>query len=82
MVTENPDRFDLIISDYAMPEMTGIELYNKVCKVKQNFKFIVVSGYKDIKIDNFCRQKKNVLFLKKPLKVAELTHKIRSLLDR
>ena len=82
IITDSPDSFDLIISDFAMPEMTGMQLYNNISKIKPNCRFIVISGYKDVKIDDFIRHNNNVLFLKKPLEIADLTHKIRSLLDK
>jgi PAS domain S-box-containing protein len=82
LVTDSPGSFDLIISDYAMPEMTGIELYNNLSKIKQKCPFILISGYKNINMDSFVRQNKNVVFLKKPLQIADLTHKIRNIFNK
>lgn len=39
------DHFDVIIMDYKMPKMDGLELLKKVRKVKPNVEVIFHSGY-------------------------------------
>ncbi len=45
MVRENPDRFDLIITDYNMPEMTGLEMVQQIYVDLPDIPFILLSGY-------------------------------------
>ncbi len=45
MVRENPEQFDLIITDYNMPEMTGLELAQQVHLDLPSVPFIMLSGY-------------------------------------
>lgn len=40
-----PDRFDLIITDYMMPQMTGIELTVEVLKIRPGMSIILFTGY-------------------------------------
>ncbi len=45
MVRENPEQFDLIITDYNMPEMTGLEMAQQVHLDLPDIPFIMLSGY-------------------------------------
>ncbi|MDA0348028.1 MAG: response regulator [Verrucomicrobia bacterium] len=42
---EDPNGFDVIISDYNMPEMTGIDLASCVMTLRPNMPFIVSTGF-------------------------------------
>ncbi|MBN2380309.1 response regulator [candidate division WOR-3 bacterium] len=37
--------FDLVITDYSMPGLDGVDFINKIRKIKPNQKIIVVSGF-------------------------------------
>lgn len=43
-VQENPDRFDLVITDQTMPKMTGIELAKQLRQVAPDLPVILCSG--------------------------------------
>ena len=45
MLRVDPMAFDVIISDYNMPEMTGIDLASKVFQVRPNMPFIISTGF-------------------------------------
>jgi len=40
--------FDLLITDYAMPRMSGGELVKRALEIQVGLKVIVVSGYADL----------------------------------
>ncbi|MCZ6675031.1 MAG: response regulator [Verrucomicrobia bacterium] len=42
---EDPTAFDIIITDYNMPEMTGIDLASKVYNMRPNMPFILSTGF-------------------------------------
>jgi len=42
---EDPKAFDVIISDYNMPEMTGIDLAEKVLTLRPGMPFIISTGF-------------------------------------
>lgn len=50
IIDENPDAFDVILSDQNMPEMTGIEMIQILHKKYPNIPFIILSGYSEKKI--------------------------------
>jgi len=41
---ENQDRYDLLITDYTMPEMTGIQLVEKIHSLRPDLPVIMCSG--------------------------------------
>ena len=44
---ENPDRFDLVITDLAMPKMTGMELAKELIKIRPDIPIILCTGFND-----------------------------------
>ncbi len=51
---EDPEHFDLIITDQTMPYMTGLQLAQKVMEVRENFPMIIVTGFsEDISKENY-----------------------------
>ena len=44
----NPDQFDLIITDQTMPEMTGEELAERMLRVRPDIPVILCTGYSSI----------------------------------
>ncbi|MEF2231840.1 MAG: ABC transporter substrate binding protein [Pseudodesulfovibrio sp.] len=47
MVAEDPHRFDLVITDYDMPGMSGIQLARRLAEVAPDLPVILVSGRED-----------------------------------
>jgi PAS domain S-box-containing protein len=43
----NPDAFDIIISDMTMPNMTGLQLANKVKAIRPDIPFVICTGFSD-----------------------------------
>ena len=44
----NPDDFDLVISDITMPNMTGEDFAKKILSIKPGIPVILCTGYSDI----------------------------------
>ena len=45
---DDPDRFDLVITDYTMPHMTGLELAREVLLLKPEIPVILCSGLDEL----------------------------------
>ena len=78
---ENPERVDLMIIDYMMPESSGfqfIEELHKDTRLKI-IPFFILSSYKDPEILNKTNQLKSLGFISKPVDGTELREKIRNL---
>jgi signal transduction histidine kinase len=64
------ERFDLVVTDYAMPEMSGAELIREARKLRPELPFLVVSGFADT--DELIRSCPDTAQIGKPFTAAEL----------
>lgn len=77
-----PD-FDLIITDYTMPKMTGLAFAQKLLETHPNLPLIMVSGYSEQKLDKAVDLSKNIKsILRKPVQVAPLSNALASVLQK
>lgn len=76
---KDPERFDLVITDYTMPEMTGEQLVRKIRQTDQNIPIIMCTGISlDPEILNGLKLEK---LLMKPLGMNDMLKNIREVLD-
>jgi len=77
----NPDQYDLIITDLAMPKMSGDRLVEEILSVRQDVPIILCTGFSE-KIDE--RKAKAIGaadYLEKPLDKRDFAFKVRKVLD-
>jgi CheY-like chemotaxis protein len=67
---DNCTAFDLLIADYAMPEMSGIDLARAVRALCPNLPAIIVTGYADVA--GFDGRFEGAILLHKPFRMTEL----------
>jgi len=78
---QNPDDFDLVITDMTMPAMTGDVLAAKIISIRPDIPVIVCTGYSE-KIDREIIKKIGIKELAmKPLAMKDLAEMIRRVLD-
>lgn len=80
-ISKNGDKYDLVISDMTMPEMSGLELAKKILEADPCKPVIICSGYSD-QINNETASDMGVCFIQKPVIMSELTKMIRELMDK
>ncbi|MBV9147228.1 MAG: PAS domain S-box protein [Acidobacteria bacterium] len=68
----------LLLTDVVMPEMSGLELAERLQAARKQMKVIYMSGYSDSMV---MRGNGDVKFLQKPFAPAVLTAKVREVLD-
>ncbi|NJC05806.1 signal transduction histidine kinase [Sphingomonas kaistensis] len=73
------EKFDLVVSDYLMPEMNGAELIAQARQLWPEQPFLVVSGYSDS--DELARSCPNAIRLEKPFTGAQLMVGVERALD-
>jgi PAS domain S-box-containing protein len=75
-----PDKFDLIITDMTMPNMTGVELAKKITEIKPDIPMIICTGFSE----KISEQKANTMGIRgyamKPVIKRELAKKIKEVL--
>jgi len=78
---QNRDRIDIVILDMVMPDMGGIETYNRIKEINPDAKFLLSSGYSiDEGISNILEDSQNG-FIQKPFNIDQLAAKIKGILD-
>lgn len=77
--TNNP--FDLVISDMAMPKMTGAQLSAEILKISPKTPIILCTGYSSAITKESAEEIGIKAFLMKPVKIAELLKIARTLLN-
>ncbi len=79
---ENPEKFDIIVSDTTMPDLTGIQLARSVREINSDIPIILCTGYSR-QIDEQVLGDLGVEYLLiKPYEVSELAVIMRTLLEK
>ncbi|MCE5336890.1 MAG: PAS domain S-box protein [Desulfobacteraceae bacterium] len=81
IMRSNAEDVDLLITDYTMPNLTGIELAREIVKIRPDLPIIMCTGYGERVNELTARSAGVTAFALKPLDRSELAHLVRSLLD-
>ena len=77
-----PDKFDLVITDMTMPQMTGDKLAQELIKIRPDIPIVLCTGFSE----KMTKEKAETIgikaFLMKPLLKEEMAHTIRKVLDK
>jgi PAS domain S-box-containing protein len=82
MYLENPDAFDLLVTDYTMPVMTGTQLAEAVLKDNPDLPVILMSGLETTNIAADAKLVGVRGIINKPIVIKEIAALIRELLDK
>jgi len=78
---EDPEWFDLVITDQTMPKMTGIELSRRLLQVRPDIPIILISGFSQVISSEMIKEIGIKQFITKPFEIQELANIMRKLLD-
>ena len=78
---KEPDTFDLVITDYTMPNLTGMDLAVELLKVRATVPIILCTGQSDTVSPEKAKEIGIRGFLMKPLANRELAQAVRRVLD-
>jgi PAS domain S-box-containing protein len=77
----NPDKFDMVITDLAMPNMTGDKLASELVKIRPDIPILLCTGFSQM----IPEEKANTIgiqgILMKPIVMKDLSDKMREVLD-
>jgi signal transduction histidine kinase/ActR/RegA family two-component response regulator len=76
-----PEDFDLVITDYTMPKMTGTDLADQIVQIRPDIPIILCTGFNE-RIDKEGARKSGICALMmKPASVREIAETIRKVLE-
>ncbi len=74
---EQPDHFDLVITDQTMAHMTGLRLAKKLLQIRPTIPIILCTGFSDTVTSERAKASGIKEFLMKPLSIQDLSAAIR-----
>ncbi len=77
----NPDQFDLVITDMAMPNMSGDKLTVELMKIRPDIPILLCTGFSETMSETRAASLGIKGFLLKPVVMKDLARKIRNILD-
>ncbi|MBI9082327.1 MAG: PAS domain S-box protein [Desulfobacterales bacterium] len=78
---DSPDRFDLIITDMAMPHLTGDKLAEAVLQIRPDKPIILCTGYSEMMSKERAMNMGIRAFMEKPVERIDLALAVRQVLD-
>ncbi|MEP9359607.1 response regulator [Sphingomonas sp. KR3-1] len=79
MVRENPEGFDLVLSDYAMPRLSGTELVRALRALRPELPAVLITGYAEPNLHS--EEQRDLPVLIKPFTVQALAATLREASD-
>lgn len=78
--SNDPSRFDLVITDMTMPKMTGTVLTRELLKVREDLPIIMCTGFSEAVDEEAAKQFGIRAFLMKPVSSHEMAQTVRTVL--
>ena len=78
-IKTNPSDFDVIVTDHAMPEMTGLEIAKNLREAGIHIPIILMSGYFNEDIETSARSVGIWELIPKPINAYRITRAIRNI---
>jgi DNA-binding NarL/FixJ family response regulator len=78
---KDPDKFDLVVTDYTMPDLTGINLAAELAKVRPSIPIILCTGHSSGVSPERTEEAEIKVLLMKPVSNREMAQAIRRVPD-
>jgi PAS domain S-box-containing protein len=79
---DSPDKFDLVITDMAMPNMSGDKLSVELTKIRPDIPVLLCTGFSETMSEEKAASVGIKSFLLKPIVMKDLAQNIREVLDK
>ncbi len=80
---QQPESFDIIITDWTMPQMTGLELAGNIRRLRKDIPIILCTGYNNSRNKQWKDEKLSIAaILNKPIDRRNLASTIKKALDK
>jgi signal transduction histidine kinase len=80
LVKSKPEDFDLVITDFRMPNLKGSELAAKIKEINKAVKVILITGYMDESLEELNDSDAIDACISKPVEITKLSETINNLL--
>ena len=81
LLKEDPSRFDLVVTDVTMPEITGVDLARQALAIRPDLPIIMCTGFSHLVNADTAKAAGIRAFIMKPLTKREIAKTIRQVLD-
>jgi len=78
----NPDKFDLVLTDMTMPQMTGEKLAREIISIRKEMPIIISTGFSSVMTEEKALKLGVKGLLMKPFVLSELAGVIHNVLDK
>ncbi|MBF0495176.1 MAG: PAS domain S-box protein [Deltaproteobacteria bacterium] len=78
---KQPDKFDLVITDYTMPKMTGADLAKEILSIRPDMPIILCTGFSEMISEDRAKSIGIREFVMKPLNKKSVAEVVRRCLD-
>ena len=78
----DPNRFDAVITDQTMPGMTGIDLAEKMMRIRPDIPIILCTGFSSVINEEQAKSEGIRAFVMKPLSQKRIATILRGVLDQ
>jgi PAS domain S-box-containing protein len=82
LLAAHSDAFDLVITDYTMPHMTGADLAQAAMRIRPDIPVILCTGFSDRITEEQARDMGIRAYAMKPLNMANIAETVRRVLDK
>jgi PAS domain S-box-containing protein len=79
---DDPDRFDVVVTDQTMPGMTGSELARELLRIRPDLPIVLMTGYSEAVTAESAKRMGIRGFLRKPIVSRELAVTVREAVDK
>ncbi|RLC33839.1 MAG: hypothetical protein DRH32_00200 [Deltaproteobacteria bacterium] len=79
---QTPDLFDLVITDQTMPDMTGLDLAEKILAVRPDLPIVLCTGFTSETTEAKARESGIHTYVKKPIGPGQLAMIVSTILNR
>lgn len=79
---DQPDKYDLMISDLTMPNITGLDLSEQLKRIRPKFSTIIMTGYGENLPEDILKHYGIQDVIGKPIRIRELSGCIRKIFDK
>lgn len=81
LLMQYPDKFDVVVTDLMMPQMSGVELAEKIAPAWPNLPVILCTGWNEAISNEQIRKAGIKAVVSKPATKDEIAHAIRKVID-